>query len=446
VSFRPGDFSTGKLSSDRKIVLSDGLSARPIARAGKYVQLADGSTSSEKFHSLPDGAGVLAKNDNGWLYASNAENYSSRSKWYDGGVGVLEFNSNGKVIGYQKVASGTRSNCGGGMTPWNSWITCEEAAGGRVVQTDPYGNKAQTVTALGNLGWYESFSYDDDTTIPTFYVTRDSKDGVVTRFTPDDAAYKCYLKPNDYERWCTLNSGSIDYLHLSSNNNSVEWTTDYFKASQNANELYPSGEGVDVRNGVLFFTSKSTKQLLTVNLRTKKYSLSSTKSGAFQNQPDQIANLFIGPDTELLLFCEDGGPDAGLHGRNRFGQYFTLLYRGRRRRTEQDEEATGLGMSPDGKHLYVSLICMLCENGAIHIAHSALAFSFKGMFPSRKWGSSTMSHEMISARCGEEYWISNIMIETGAIHPGKGPVKCADCTRRTPVRLFIAVELVYRFE
>lgn len=102
--------------------------------------------------------------------------------------------------------------------------------------------------ALGDHGWYESFAGDNGTMIPIFYITRDKEDDAVTRFTPDNAAYECYLKPNDYEWWCTLNSGSINYLFLARPDN-VERITDYDKASQNANELYWNGEGVDVSNG-----------------------------------------------------------------------------------------------------------------------------------------------------------------------------------------------------
>ena len=40
--------------------------------------------------------------------------------------------------------------------------------------------------------------------------------------------------------------------------------------------------------------------------------LSSTVSGAFNNQPDQIQKL----GGDLLYFCEDGGRDCGVHARD----------------------------------------------------------------------------------------------------------------------------------
>ena len=45
--------------------------------------------------------------------------------------------------------------------------------------------------------------------------------------------------------------------------------------------------------------------------------LSSTVSGAFNNQPDQIAKL----GGDLLYFCEDGGKDCGVHARDRCAMF-----------------------------------------------------------------------------------------------------------------------------
>ena len=69
--------------------------------------------SQATFHSLPDAGAIFPTENGGWIYVSNSERSSN------GGVGALTFNSNGDVIDYKMVLSSSRSNCGGGKTPWN---------------------------------------------------------------------------------------------------------------------------------------------------------------------------------------------------------------------------------------------------------------------------------------------------------------------------------------
>jgi hypothetical protein len=325
--------------------------ARPIAHSGEPVPLANGDFSSEYFHSLPDAAAVFETGGGAYRYVSNAENDKNGSTWQDGGVGAIDFDSNGHVIGYQKIASGTQHNCGGGKTPWNSWVSGEERDNGRAVQIDPQGIRAPVVTAIGDLGNYESFAYDDRTTIPTFYMTMDDAKGVVTRLTPDNAAYTCYLQSTDYDRWCTLESGTLDYLLLTPGG-LAGWTAYVSEAAENAKENFPSNEGINIKDGIMYITSKTIKRLVIVNLVTLEYSLESTEHGAFVEEPDQIVRI-PGDDSGRLFFCEDGGLSPGLHVRNSAGLFITILHRDGTK-FNADEETTGLAFSPDAQHLYVA--------------------------------------------------------------------------------------------
>jgi Bacterial protein of unknown function (DUF839) len=343
------------------INLSNGLSCKRIATSGEKVMLVDGTLSEEAFHDQPDGAAVFSKDDGGWYYVSNAESNSSGTNWWDGGVGVIEFDANGDVIGYKKIVNYLLKNCGGGVTPWNSWITCEEIKlavegqnftyVGKVWQVDPSGERQHELTAMGELGLYESFAYDDSTPVPTFYVTQDSEHGALSRFTPNDEGMACYNQVNDYDRWCTLNHGTTDYLLISGGEmGTFYWTTDYAAARENARLYYPNSEGIDSADGKVFFVSKLFKRLVILDLQQQTYTYSSTVTGAFNEQPDQVASL-VGDDESILYFCEDGGPTSGVFGRTAYGAYFTILEGAT---GVAEEEATGLSFTNNGLHMYVT--------------------------------------------------------------------------------------------
>jgi hypothetical protein len=300
---------------------------------------------------LPDFGACFEMGGGAYRYISNAEGDTNGTSWNNGGVGAIDFDSNGNVIGYQKIASGTRHNCGGGKTPWNSWVSGEERENGRAMQIDPLGVRAPAVTAIGDVGFYESFAYDDSTTIPTFYMTRDNIKGAVTRLTPDDAAHACFLQSQVYDRWCTLESGTIDYLFLTPGG-LAGWTTNFTEAAANAQDNFPGNEGINIQDGIMYITSKTLKRLVIVNLATLVYSFESTRHESFVEEPDQIVRI-QGDDSGSLFFCEDGGLSPGLHVRNSTGAFLTILYRDGTQ-FHSKEETTGLAFSPDAKHLYIS--------------------------------------------------------------------------------------------
>jgi secreted PhoX family phosphatase len=103
----------------------------------------------------------------------------------------------------------------------------------------------------------------------------------------------------------------------------------------------------------LYFTAKTKQELFILNLDCGTFTVSSTKSGAFMSQPDQLARTSGQGRDSLLYFCEDSSKNSGVHGRDPSnGRYFTILQSG-----DSDllpAETTGLAFSPDSKRMYVS--------------------------------------------------------------------------------------------
>lgn len=114
------------------IRLSEGLQAKLIGRTGNRVQYADGRYSSIVVHDNPDAGGCFDQPDGGFIYVSNSEKDGNR-----GGVGAFKFSPEGKLINYKMVQTNSNMNCGGGKTPWGTWLTGEEYSediDGRIVK------------------------------------------------------------------------------------------------------------------------------------------------------------------------------------------------------------------------------------------------------------------------------------------------------------------------
>jgi uncharacterized protein len=299
----------------------------------------------------------------GYIYVSNSEmrpgdpGVNGTGK---GGVGALSFDADGNVWDYRMILQGSTANCGGGKTPWNAWISCEEYNNGIAYQVDPTGQREVSRITMGVHfpGLLESFAYDiRDNNRAQFFITEDSNEtGVLRRFRPTN--------PNWRDPWTILTGdGSTDFLllHPTLNNSdgygiqgSFNWTTNRQLANANSAALYPSTEGVDVDNGILYLISKEFKLLYLLDLDKGIYTASSTKQGAFDGQPDQIQRLLSSSqhgrsDDSLLFFTEDGGRLAGVHARLRDGTFCTIV-----ESAVYSDETTGLAFSPDGKRMYLA--------------------------------------------------------------------------------------------
>ena len=113
----------------------------------------------------------------------------------DGGTTTIEVDASGARVREYVSLAGSSTNCAGGRTPWNTWLTCEETfqpanatkPHGYVFEVDPYDQTAnqdpKPIVALGRFE-HEAVAVDPDT--GQIYETEDSNDphGLLYRWTP----------------------------------------------------------------------------------------------------------------------------------------------------------------------------------------------------------------------------------------------------------------------
>jgi len=326
------------------IEISKDLSVKLIAKTGQRVTFANGTKSSYRWHKRSDGAGIVPLNtthplEGGYVYLSNSEDKK-------GGVYGLFMDKHGNVTDYKPLLTGTRRNCGGGHTPWHTWISCEEEYGGQCWQIDPVNERAE-MSKLGGYegGKFESVAVDPrDRESPVFYVTEDRSGGALRRFIANGS---------DFEALDT--DGEITYLNIKDEYR-FEWTANKFIGQLSAKESFPNSEGIQYHDGKLSFMSKRTRKLITLDLDDYTYTEEVVGKkfygqGYFSRawgQPDQ--NL-IGPTRKVHYFTEDGALQNGIYARYNDGTY-TTMFQAIKGGIHKWDETIGIALSLDNTKFY----------------------------------------------------------------------------------------------
>ncbi|WP_329387051.1 PhoX family protein [Streptomyces sp. NBC_01351] len=206
---RPCEPGYGPLVPDPAgiLALPAGFKYRVITHSG-VTTLESGETTP----SNHDGTAAFEGHRGVTLLVNNHELKGKRSNWahpvplveglvYDpaaaGGCTVVEVRRGGEVAEWVGIA-GTSTNCAGGSTPWNTWLTCEEnsdLAGkngmtkdhGYVFEVDPHDRRAnQDPRPVKAFGRYDHEAVVIDPRTGHAYLTEDASgpNGLLYRWTP----------------------------------------------------------------------------------------------------------------------------------------------------------------------------------------------------------------------------------------------------------------------
>ncbi|MEU7112131.1 alkaline phosphatase PhoX [Streptomyces sp. NPDC046182] len=330
---QPGAGPYGALGSAdaNGILLPSGFSSRVIARSGQTVP-----GTSYTWHNAPDGGACFA-DGSGWIYVSNSEINPG------GGASAVKFSSTGTVTGAYRILSNTRTNCAGGKTPWNTWLSCEEVSLGYVYETDPYGVNAAVRRAA--MGRFKHEAAAADPVRKVIYLTEDESSGCFYRFIPTT--------------WGNLSSGTLQVLVAgTATSGSFTWqnvpdpdgSPTATRSQVSGSKKFNGGEGCHYANDTVWFTTKGDNRLWQLNLTTNTYELAyddSLVSGG--GAPLTGVDNVTGSSSGDLFIAEDGGnmeiciitPDDVVAPFLRING-------------QSGSEITGPAFSPDGRRLYFS--------------------------------------------------------------------------------------------
>jgi sugar lactone lactonase YvrE len=310
----------------------EGTALRIVARSGEPV-----AGGSYLWHGAPDGGACFASDDGGWCYVSNSELPDRVFRQDTGGVGVLRFDPQGKLLDGYSILQNTYRNCAGGKTPWNTWLSCEEYGDvGLVYECDPYGK--HPALARPAMGAFNHEAVAVDPLNKQLYLTEDRGNGALYRFTPTT--------------WGDLSEGLLEVGV--DDGNRLGWVEVPDPSGESrptrlqvkGTREFAGGEGIVYYDGKVFFTTKGDDHVW-------QYDIDSRVVTAVY-QPGEMAvltgvdNIEVSQDGTLIV-AEDGG-DMQLVALDLDYQPVPLVAI----MGQPGSEVTGPAFSPDGSRLYFS--------------------------------------------------------------------------------------------